>query len=124
MTTRSFCEHYAAEPSLAVLLEAVNQQIANAMVVGLLDLGLREERLADLRFLQGVLAQMAERLDGSITYRSPWATALSIGRLDDPDAGVLLLAEPEAPASCSWPRAARKAISRTTASGSRAFAPP
>ncbi len=47
----------------------------------------RARGTADLRFLQGLLTQMSERLDGGIVYRSPWASALSVGRLDDPDAG-------------------------------------
>ena len=84
---QEFLEHYAARPSLAQLLESVNQQLANAMVTGFLDLGLRDAGTADLRFLQGLLTQMSERLDGGIVYRSPWASAFSVGRLDDPDAG-------------------------------------
>ena len=84
---QEFLEHYAAGPSLARLLEAVNQQLANAMLTGFLDLGLRDAGTADLRFLQGLLTQMSERLNGGIVYRSPWASALSVGRLDDPDAG-------------------------------------
>jgi hopanoid biosynthesis associated RND transporter like protein HpnN len=82
-----FLESYAARPTLDQLLEAINRQIAGAMVVGFLDLGLGGKEAADVRFLQEVLRQMEDRLDGSSRFVSPWAAAFSLGRLDDPDAG-------------------------------------
>jgi hopanoid biosynthesis associated RND transporter like protein HpnN len=82
-----FLESYAARPTLDRLLEAVNRQIAGAMVLGFFDLGLGGKEAADLRFLQELLRQVESRLDGSGRFVSPWASAFSLGRLDDPDAG-------------------------------------
>ena len=83
---QEFIEAYAAHPTLPRLLEGLNQQIANAMALGFFDLGLAGSGSTDLRFLEAVLDQIAARLDGKSTYTSPWATAFSEGRLDDPDA--------------------------------------
>ena len=83
---QEFIEEYAAQPTLPRLLEGLNQQIANAMALGFFDLGLGGRRSTDLRFLEAVLDQIAARLDGAAAYVSPWATAFSGGRLDDPDA--------------------------------------
>ncbi len=89
-----FVEGYAARPSLARLLEALNQQIANAMALGFLDLGLGGGgSAADLRFFESVIDQVTVRLDGATTYVSPWATAFSMGRFDDPDAGYFFSAD-------------------------------
>jgi hopanoid biosynthesis associated RND transporter like protein HpnN len=82
-----FLEGYAGRPTLDRLLEAVNRQIAGAMVLGFFDLGLGGKEAGDLRFLQQLLRQMEDRLDGSSRFVSPWAAAFSLGRLDDPDAG-------------------------------------
>ena len=84
---QEFIEAYAGHPTLPQLLEGLNQQIANAMALGFLDLGLGGERSTDLRFLESVVDQIAARLEGRRAYSSPWATAFSGGRLDDPDAG-------------------------------------
>ena len=84
---QEFIESYAAHPTLTGLLEALNRQIANAMALGFLDLGLGGQRAADLHFLQSVIDQLSARLAGSSNYVSPWATAFSMGRFDDPDAG-------------------------------------
>jgi uncharacterized protein len=82
-----FLESYASRPGLDQLLEAVNRQIAGAMVLGFFDLGLGGKGATDLSFLQELLRQMEDRLDGSTRFASPWAAAFSLGRLDDPDAG-------------------------------------
>jgi uncharacterized protein len=84
---QEFLESYASRPTLDQLLEAVNRQIAASMVLGLFDLGLGGKEAADLRFLQELLRQLEDRLDGSSRFVSPWAAAFSLGRLDDPDAG-------------------------------------
>jgi hopanoid biosynthesis associated RND transporter like protein HpnN len=84
---QEFLERYAAQPSLARLLDAVNQQIAAAMATGFLDLGLQNQGAAELHFLETLLGQVGARLEGASGYRSPWGAALAIGRLDDPDAG-------------------------------------
>ena len=83
---QEFIEAYAAHPTLPRLLEGLNQQIANAMALGFFDLGLGGSGSTDLRFLEAVIDQISARLDGKTTYTSPWNTAFSVGRLDDPDA--------------------------------------
>jgi hopanoid biosynthesis associated RND transporter like protein HpnN len=83
---QEFIETYAAHPTLPQLLEGLNQQIANAMMMGFFDVGLGGGRSTDLRFLESAIDQISARLDGQSTYTSPWATAFSVGRLDDPDA--------------------------------------
>ena len=83
----NFLTDYAARPTLDQLLEGVNRQIAGSMVGGLFDLGLESKQSADVHFLQALLRQIGSRLDGSPVYTSPWSTAFSLGRLDDPDAG-------------------------------------
>jgi hypothetical protein len=85
--SQEFLERYAAHPTLASLLDALNVQIANRMALGFLDLGLDRPPAADLRFLDALLGQMQSHLAGAAAYRSPWAAAFSLGRLDEPDAG-------------------------------------
>ena len=85
--SEDFIEGYAADPTLVRLLEGINQQIANAMVLGFFDVGLGAGRSTDLRFLEAVIDQIATRLDGKNSYTSPWSSAFSVGRLDEPDAG-------------------------------------
>jgi uncharacterized protein len=82
-----FITEYAARPTLVRLLEGLNQQFANAMALGFLDLGLGGKNEADLRFLDAVVGQIEARLEGNTAYVSPWDTGFSLGRLDDPDAG-------------------------------------
>jgi hypothetical protein len=89
---QEFIEAYAAHHTLPQLLEGLNRQIANAVALGFLDLGLggtrsSDARSNDLRFLEAVIDQISARLDGSSAYASPWSSAFSGGRLDDPDAG-------------------------------------
>ena len=85
---QEFIEGYAARPTLPQLLAGLNQQIANSMALGFFDVGLRASGGAtDLRFLESVIDQISARLDGQTTYTSPWSTAFSVGRLDEPDAG-------------------------------------
>ena len=40
-----------------------------------------------------MIDQISARLDGTSAYTSPWATAFSVGRLDDPDAGYFFSAD-------------------------------
>jgi hopanoid biosynthesis associated RND transporter like protein HpnN len=84
---QDFIEAYAAHPTVPQLLAGLNQQIANAMVLGFFDVGLGGEHSTDLRFLEAVIDQISARLDGKSPYTSVWGTAFSMGRLDDPDAG-------------------------------------
>ena len=64
------------------------------MALGFFDVGLRSSGGAtDLRFLESVIDQISARLDGQATYTSPWSTAFSVGRFDDPDAGYFFSAD-------------------------------
>jgi hopanoid biosynthesis associated RND transporter like protein HpnN len=82
-----FIRSYAARPTLVRLLEGLNQQFANAMALGFLDLGIGESGVADLRFVDAVVDQILARLEGTTLYVSPWDRAFSLGSLDEPDAG-------------------------------------
>jgi len=82
-----FLEGYAAHPTLARLLDGLNTQIANAMALGFIDIGLDQREAGDLRFLEAVLRQIRGQLDGAPAYVSPWTTAFALGRFDSPDAG-------------------------------------
>jgi hopanoid biosynthesis associated RND transporter like protein HpnN len=88
--SQEFLARYAAQPTLARLLDALNAQIANRMALGFLDLGLETREAADLRFLDALLGQLQSHLAGTAAYRSPWGTAFSLGRLDEPDAGYFV----------------------------------
>src|SRR5215510_983417 len=90
---QEFIESYAAHPTLARLIDALNQQIANAMALGFLDLGLGGGGAQDLRFLESLIDQISGRLAGATGYVSPWATAFSMGRFDDPDPGYFFSAD-------------------------------
>ena len=59
---QEFIERYAAHPTLARLLGAINQQMANAMALGFLDLGLGGGRAEDLQFLKSVIDQLREQV--------------------------------------------------------------
>jgi hopanoid biosynthesis associated RND transporter like protein HpnN len=85
-----FIAEYAERPTLVRLLEGLNQQFANAMALGFLDLGLGSRGESDLRFLDVVVTEIAARLEGPSPYVSPWATGFSMGRFDDPDAGYFM----------------------------------
>jgi len=78
---QDFVDQFAKDPSLASLLEAVNQQVAAAFVASFLDLGLQERGGGfDLHFLDVLLDQLMGHLEGDRTYRSPWRTFLSMGQ--------------------------------------------
>jgi uncharacterized protein len=82
-----FLERYAARPTLTRLLDGLNVQMANAMALGFIDLGIDQKDAADLRFLSALLHQMRSHLDGAARYDSPWALAFALGRLDASDGG-------------------------------------
>jgi uncharacterized protein len=84
---QEFIETYAARPTLPTLLQALNRQIASAMMVGFIDLGFGGRASPDLDFVNALLDQIGGALDGDVPYVSPWAAAFSLGRLDDPDVG-------------------------------------
>jgi|SoiMethySBSTD1v2_1073268.scaffolds.fasta_scaffold01139_29 uncharacterized protein len=87
---QEFMEHFAADPSLAQLLEGVNIQFAEAFMNNVFDLGLDDKSPADTRFLQMLLEQIDQRLDRPTPYRSPWATLFTFGKDAEADAGYFL----------------------------------
>lgn len=84
---------YAAHPTLVRLLESLNEQMANAMALGFLDLGLEHASPGDVRFLDAILDQAAARLDGKAGSVSPWSVALSGNGLGGQDAGWFFSAD-------------------------------
>ncbi|MGH7316798.1 MAG: MMPL family transporter, partial [Candidatus Rokuibacteriota bacterium] len=88
---QEFMEGFAGDPSLARLLEGVNNQMAAAFVSNLFDIGLQDSDLpVDTRFLRVLLDQMASRLERPALYRSPWGTLFSFGEDSPDDAGYFL----------------------------------
>ncbi|MEX2224793.1 MAG: MMPL family transporter [Candidatus Rokuibacteriota bacterium] len=88
---QEFMESFAGDPSLARLLEGVNNQMAAAFVSNLFDIGLQDTHLpVDTRFLRVLLDQMASRLERPAPYRSPWGTLFSFGEDAPDDAGYFL----------------------------------
>jgi hopanoid biosynthesis associated RND transporter like protein HpnN len=88
---QEFMESFAADPSLAQLLEGINTQMAAAFVSSLFDIGLKDEDLpVDTRFLRVLLDQMSAQLERPTPYRSPWGTLFSFGGDPPADAGYFL----------------------------------
>ena len=83
---------YAAHPTLVRLLESLNEQMANAMALGFLDLGLDHASQGDFRFLRAILEAVA-RLDGKAGNASPWSAALLGNGLGGQDAGWFFSAD-------------------------------
>ena len=72
---RGFLEDYAARPTLAQLVDGVNQEIARRFAGRFVDLGLEEPARLDPGFIDALLAAIAERLETTEPRPSPW-TAL------------------------------------------------
>jgi len=88
---QEFMESFAGDPSLAMLMEGVNTQMAAAFVSNLFDLGLQDKDLpVDTRFLRVLLDQVSSRLEHPTPYRSPWGTLFSFGEDPPADAGYFL----------------------------------
>ncbi len=87
---QEFMQSFAADPSLAQLVEGVNAQIAAAFVSNVFDVGLSDSQPTDTRFLRVLLEQIATRVDRPIPYRSPWGTLFSFGGDEPADAGYFL----------------------------------
>jgi hopanoid biosynthesis associated RND transporter like protein HpnN len=85
---QEFMESFVADPSLAQLVEGINEQLASALVSSFLDLGLDDGKpRTDTRFLSILVDQMTTRLERPMPYRSPWGTLFSIGSQNEADAG-------------------------------------
>src|SRR5262245_44963660 len=81
---QAFIESFAAAPGLVSLVDALNREIAAAFAAHFLDLGLGDGATAgDLRFLKTLLAQMLERIERDVPYRSPWGSMLANTDPDD-----------------------------------------
>ncbi|MCI0548555.1 MAG: MMPL family transporter [Candidatus Rokubacteria bacterium] len=87
---QEFMEQFAADPSLAQLIESINGQLMSAFVSGFLDLGIETETRGDTRFLAILLDQMTARLQRPAPYRSPWGTLFSLDDEPPADAGYFL----------------------------------
>ena len=84
---QEFIESYAATPRCPGSSRASTSRSPMRWRSGSSISGWAAGGQTDLRFLESTIDQISARLDGKSTYASPWATAFSVGRLDDPDAG-------------------------------------
>ena len=87
---QEFMERFAADPSLAQLVEGINTQLAQSFVSNMFDIGLDDGAAVDTRFLRVLLEQIAQRLDRPTPYRSPWGTLFSFGGEVQADSGYFL----------------------------------
>jgi len=84
-------EAFAGDPTLDTLVEGISTQVANGFVSGFLDLGLSDSLGAlDLRFVEDLTRQIADRLERPTQYRSPFGSLFSVGETDDGNAGYFL----------------------------------
>jgi uncharacterized protein len=74
---RAFLEAYAANPTLARLVDGVNLEIARRVAGRFVDLGLDEPTRFDPGFIDALLTAIGERLDGSGPRPSPWGSLFS-----------------------------------------------
>jgi uncharacterized protein len=80
---------FAATPTLARLVDGINQSLGATFLPGAFGPGAEEEpNTAPTRLLRDLLTQMSERIDGQ-PYRSPWAKLLAAG-IPAPDGGYFL----------------------------------
>jgi hypothetical protein len=77
-----FLDEYAASPTLAQLVEGVNEEIARRFAGRFVDLGLDEPARLDVSFIERLLQAIGERLDGTASPTSPWESLFS-GTADD-----------------------------------------
>jgi hopanoid biosynthesis associated RND transporter like protein HpnN len=76
-------------------VDGIATSIAQAFVTGLLDLGLEttpgsSKGSLDLRFVNDVVTQIADRLDRPTPYKSPWGGLFSVGGEGSEGAGYFL----------------------------------
>ena len=120
-------EAFAARPTLDTLVRGISTQVASGFVQGFLDLGLIDSKgTVDLRFIQDLVRQISERLDGPAPYRSPFGALFSVSDRDEAAAGyfvsddqrlLFILAQPISKAgSFTADRDAIEGIRRTIAS--------
>jgi len=91
LDSQELMEAFAGHPTLDTLVEGISTQIADGFVSGFLDLGLSGPRTAvDLRFIEDLTRQIADRLDRPMPYRSPFGSLFSVGEGDEGSAGYFL----------------------------------
>jgi hopanoid biosynthesis associated RND transporter like protein HpnN len=100
-------EAFAGRPTLDQLIEGVGTQLASSFVTHMFDIGLTESAGGtDLRFIRDLAAQVAERIDRPVPYRSPWGGLFAVAGsgedeasagyfLSDDERLLFVLAEPE-----------------------------
>jgi hopanoid biosynthesis associated RND transporter like protein HpnN len=74
---RAFVEAYAANPSLAQLVDGVNLEIARRFAGHFVDLGLDEPVRLDPGFIEALLTAIGERLESNQPRPSPWGSLFS-----------------------------------------------
>src|SRR5262245_14793946 len=67
-----FVEQYGAHPTLARLIQSVNQEILRKFAGRFVDLGLGEPTRLDPAFIDTLLASINDRLESSAPRPSPW----------------------------------------------------
>ena len=77
---RAFLEAYAANPTLAQLVEGINLEIARRFAGRFVDLGLDEPVRLDPGFIDALLAAIAERLESRTPRGSPWGSVFTSER--------------------------------------------
>jgi uncharacterized protein len=91
LDSQELMEAFAGHPTLDTLVDGISTQVASGFVSGFLDLGLSESRGAlDLRFIEDLTRQIADRLDRPVPYRSPFGSLFSVGDGDESGAGYFL----------------------------------
>jgi uncharacterized protein len=71
---RDFLVGYAANPTLAQLVDGVNQEIARRFAGRFVDLGLEEPARLDPGFIDALLAAIGNRLENAAPQASPWGS--------------------------------------------------
>jgi uncharacterized protein len=77
---RAFLEGYAADPTLARLVDGINLEIARRFAGHFVDLGLDEPARFDPGFIDALLGAIGERLESRAPRPSPWGTLLTSSR--------------------------------------------
>ena len=80
---RAFLEAYAANPTLAQLVDGVNLEIARRFAGHFVDLGLDEPVRLDSGFIDALLAAIAERLQRHESGSSPWGSVFTSERVEE-----------------------------------------
>jgi hopanoid biosynthesis associated RND transporter like protein HpnN len=82
---RRFIEQYAGRPTVAGLLDGLSDAIARRFALGFIDLGLDADapQKLDAGFIDGLLAGIADDLDGKTGTGSPWVRVFTSADEDE-----------------------------------------